>query len=150
MTTISRTESHVHELLSGYIDSELTQQDRQRVQLHCEKCRECSEQLAELQALRGQIAESTLSEVGQDIWRERTNDVTARTSRGIGWLALIGGVLLAAGLAIYEFVKEMGSMSPLSILIIGGIYGGLLLLFISVLRQRLVERRTDRYKDVEI
>jgi len=150
MTKTSRTESHVHELLSGYIDSELTQQDRQRVQLHCEECRECSEQLEELQALRGQIAKSTLSEISQDVWRETTSDVTARTSRGIGWLALIGGLLLAAGFAIYEFVKELDSMSPLSILIIGGIYGGLLLLFVSVLRQRLVERKTDRYKDVEI
>jgi len=120
------------------------------VQLHCEECRECSEQLEELQALRGQIAKSTLSEISQDVWRETTSDVTARTSRGIGWLALIGGLLLAAGFAIYEFVKELDSMSPLSILIIGGIYGGLLLLFVSVLRQRLVERKTDRYKDVEI
>jgi len=150
MTTNTRTESHVHELLSGYIDSELTQQDRQRVQLHCGECPECSEQLEELLALRGQIAKSPLSEVGQDVWRETTSDLTARTSRGIGWLVFIGALLLAAGFSIYEFIKELGSMSPLAILIIGGIYGGLLLLFISVLRQRLVERRTDRYKDVEI
>ena len=35
-------------------------------------------------------------------------------------------------------------------LIAGAIYGGLGILFISVLRQRLIERKTDKYKDVEI
>jgi hypothetical protein len=30
------------------------------------------------------------------------------------------------------------------------VYGGLLLVFVSVLRQRLIERKTDKYKDVEI
>ena len=137
-------------MLSGYIDGELTQQDKQRVRLHCDNCRECAEELAELQALRGEIASATLSAISQDVWRETTNDVTAKASRKIGWLLFIGGLLLAAGLALYEFVKELDSMSPRAILIIGGIYGGLLLLFFSVLRQRLVERKTDRYKDVEI
>jgi len=31
---------HVGELLSGYIDGELTQQQRQRVDVHCHKCDE--------------------------------------------------------------------------------------------------------------
>jgi hypothetical protein len=35
-------------------------------------------------------------------------------------------------------------------LVIGAMYGGLALLFFSVLRQRLIERKTDKYKDVEI
>jgi len=35
-------------------------------------------------------------------------------------------------------------------LIMIGVYGGLATLFFSVLRQRLIERKTDKYKDVEI
>jgi len=34
--------------------------------------------------------------------------------------------------------------------ILFAIYGGLAVLFYSVLRQRLIERKTDKYKDVEI
>jgi hypothetical protein len=33
---------------------------------------------------------------------------------------------------------------------VAAIYGGLAALLISVLRQRLIERKTDKYKDVEI
>ena len=77
------------------------------------------------------------------------NDVTVKTSRGIGWLLFIGGVLIAAGIGLVAFVAEP-SISTSEKLLIGAIYGGLALLFISVLRQRLIERKTDRYKDVEI
>jgi hypothetical protein len=150
MTTTPTTDFHVGELLSGYIDGELTQQDRQRVQLHCEQCRSCSAQLDELRTLRTEIGRSTLSNVSQDVWRETTTDTATNASRGIGWLLLIGGALVAASLALYEFITEIGSMSTSTILILGGIYGGLLLLFVSVLRQRLLERKTDKYEDVEI
>ncbi len=78
------------------------------------------------------------------------DDVTVKASRGIGWLLFIGGLMIAAGVAIYEFVL-IASALPLSVkLIVVGIYGGLFLVFLSVLRQRLIERKTDRYKDVEI
>jgi hypothetical protein len=150
MTTNPRTDLHVGELLSGYIDGELTQQDRQRVRLHCAKCSSCSAQLEELRTLRGEIGNSMLSEVSEEVWRETSADKAVNASRGIGWLPFIGGVLIAAGLALCEFITEFESMPTSTKLILGGIYGGLLLLFISVLRQRLIEQKTDKYKDVEI
>jgi anti-sigma factor RsiW len=45
-------DQHLGELLSGFVDGELTQQERQRVRLHCEECDECRENLANLRALR--------------------------------------------------------------------------------------------------
>jgi hypothetical protein len=150
MTNHSLTDPHVDELLSGYIDGELTQQDRQRVRLHCESCDECRRQLADLESLREAVGRTRLSDISKDVWREDTNDPTASTSRSTGWLLFIGGLLIAVGIGIYEFIKELDSI-PLSVLlIIGGVYGGLLLLFISVLRQRLIERKSDKYEDVEI
>ena len=77
------------------------------------------------------------------------DDITARTVRGIGWLLFIGGILIAAGIGIVGFIF-VSSLGLLEKLVIGAIYGGLALLFISVLRQRLIERKTDKYKDVEI
>jgi len=141
---------HVGELLSGYIDGELTQQQRQRVWLHCETCAECGTSLKELQALRDKVASAGISNLGEDQWREKMDDLTVRASRGIGWLLFIGGSLIAIGIVIVEFIQNADSLSLTEILVIGGIYGGLLLLFISVLRQRLIERKSDKYKDVEI
>jgi len=142
-------DEHGGELLSGYIDGELTQQDRQRVEVHCDACPRCSNERDELTALRSDIRNSKLSAIGEDTWRENMDDVAVKTSRGIGWLLFIGGVLIAAGIGLVAFVTEP-TISAMEKLLIGAVYGGLGLLFISVLRQRLVERKTDKYKDVGI
>ena len=146
---MTHIDDHVGELLSGYIDGELTQQERQRVQLHCEQCTSCRDELEQIRSMRERVGSSRLSEIGEDRWRETMEDTTVKATRGIGWLIFIGGILLAVGIGVIEVISST-SMSLTEKLIIGGVYGGLLLLFVSVLRQRLIERKTDRYKDVEI
>ncbi|MEM7282000.1 MAG: hypothetical protein AAF438_10275 [Pseudomonadota bacterium] len=140
----------VGERLSGYIDGELTQQERQFVEVRCQSCVECRDTLNELRALRQKIGKAKLSDVGEDVWRETMDDTAVNATRGLGWMFLIGGVLLAIGFALFQFITGEHSLSIIEVFVVGGVYGGLLLLFISVLRQRLIERKTDKYKDVEI
>jgi hypothetical protein len=140
---------HVGALISGYLDGELTQQQRQRVDVHLAGCADCTDRLAELSVLRERVAGARLSRVGGDAWREHMNDMTVKVSRGIGWLLFLGGLLLIAGFGIYQFVIDT-SMELLFKLMVSAVYLGLGALFVSVLRQRLVERKTDKYKDVEI
>jgi hypothetical protein len=142
-------DEHVGELLSGYLDGEVTQQQRQRVEIHCDACTECKINLEELQVLQESIGKARLSELNQDVWRERMDNATVRTTRGIGWLLILGGVLAAMGIGVYEFVID-SSLGLVEKLVVGAIYGGFVVLFFSVLRQRLIERKTDKYKDVEI
>ncbi len=76
-------------------------------------------------------------------------DSTTDLARGLGWLLLLGGALVLGGFAIYSLVIDREA--PLYIKLgVGGIYGGLALLLLSVLRQRLTARKTDKYKDVQI
>ena len=142
-------DAHVGAMLSGYIDGELTQQERQRVEVHCDACSTCSQERDELMALRSDMGKLKLSTIGEDHWRENMNDVTVKTTRGIGWLLFGGGILAVAGFGLFAFIFS-DHISTTEKLIAGAIYGGLAILFISVLRQRLIERKTDKYKDVEI
>lgn len=142
-------DQHVGELLTGFVDGELTQQQRQRVDLHCQQCEQCRENLASLLELRERIGEAHLSEVGEDKWRETMKDQTVQTSRGIGWILFIAGLLVIGAIALFDFISDSG-MSILMKLTVAAIYGGLAVLLFSVLRQRLIERKTDKYKDVEI
>ena len=77
------------------------------------------------------------------------NDPTVQLSRGIGWLLFIAGVLGISGLAIYEFVIDTSMPTHIKV-ITGLIWIGLGALLVSVLWQRVIERKTDKYKDVEI
>lgn len=142
-------DDHVGERLSGYIDGELTPQERQRVEIHIDSCERCREELADLRNLRQQVGRSDLSPYGEDEWRESMADPTVQTTRGIGWLLLIGGLLAIAGIGVYEFLTDPELELHMKV-IIGAIYGGGTVLFLSVLRQRILERKSDKYKDVEI
>ncbi|MCF6225562.1 MAG: hypothetical protein L3J22_04565 [Xanthomonadales bacterium] len=142
-------DQHVGELLSGLLDGELTQQQRQLVKLHCEICIECRENLENLRELRQRISDSRLSELGEDLWRENMNDKKVTTPRSIGWLMLIGGLLAIAGIFLIAFIFSGEIHIGMKVIIIA-IYGGLATLLYSVLRQRLIEQKTDKYKDVEI
>lgn len=142
-------EDHVGELLSGYIDGELTQQQQQRVRLHCEACRDCAEELEQLEELRREVGKSRLSPLGEDIWREHMKEPTVEITRGLGWILFIAGILGISGIAVYEFVIDT-SMATHFKVITGLVWLGMGALLVSVLRQRLIERKSDKYKDVEI
>ena len=77
------------------------------------------------------------------------DDSVARALRGIGWLLLIGGGAAAGGYGIFVFLlSDMDA--PVLKWGLAAFYLGWIVLFLAVLRQRLIARKTDRYKDVEI
>ena len=142
-------DKYLDEWLSGYIDGELTQQQRQRVEIHCSQNERAQALLEELQALRSDVGNATLSQYGEDKWREQMDDTGVQVSRGIGWLLLIIGALGIGGIVVFSFLTDP-SIGVFMKLVIGGFYGGLAVLLGSVIRQRLIERKTDKYEDVEI
>ena len=143
------TEDHVGALLSGFIDGELTQQQAQRVRLHCDSCPDCAGQLEQLESLRREVGKSRLSPLSEDIWREHMKEPTVEVTRGIGWILFILGVLGVSSIAVYEFVIDSGIETHIKV-ITSLVWLGLGALLVSVLRQRLIERKSDKYKDVEI
>jgi len=150
MTDRSYTaESHVEALLSGYLDGELTQQVRQQIRLHLDGCDECRATLQDLEALRRRMGQARLSLAGKDQWREKMSDTTGRAIQGTGWVLLLGALLIIFGIGAFTFLTDPGAALFWKLLV-SALYLGLGALFVSVLRQRLMERKSDKYKDVEI
>lgn len=140
---------HVGELISGYIDGELTQQVSQRVELHTQTCSECRSALEDLRGLQQRVGAAQLESMDQTFWREKVNDVPAQTALSLGWFFLIGGLLLATGYGVVQFITDP-DIASIEKVAGAAIYLGLAGLFFAVLRQRLHERKTDKYNDVEI
>jgi hypothetical protein len=92
---------------------------------------------------------SRQSTINEDRWRQVMNESEGGIMRGLGWILFIAGVLGISGIAIYEFIIDTSMATPVKILA-GLVWIGLGVLLVSVLRQRLIERKTDKYKDVEI
>jgi anti-sigma factor (TIGR02949 family) len=141
--------NQIADMISGYLDGELTQGDRQRVEVHLDSCSGCRRTCDDMQRVRRAVGDLSFEEMPPEEWSKMMNDLTVRTSRGAGWLLYVIGLALVVGYAAYEFSVD----EEIPALIKTGIAAaviGLMLLFISVLRQRLIARKTDKYEDVEI
>ncbi|MDE0660799.1 MAG: hypothetical protein F4029_05310 [Gammaproteobacteria bacterium] len=141
----------VDELLSGYLDGELTQKDRQRVDRHIEGCSKCTARLRELESISTSVGKlrADMNQEDREQWRKVMDNALERTASGIGWVLVVGAVFVLVGYAGYEFLLA-DVEPPLVKWAVGALYLGLAVLLLSVLRQRLKARKTDRYKDVEI
>jgi hypothetical protein len=95
------------------------------------------------------MGQSGLNPLQADQRRENMEDTGVKLSRGIGWMLLIGAAVIIGGIAVFSFLTDPGIEGFWKILI-SAFYLGLIGLFVSVLRQRLIERKTDKYKDVDI
>ena len=76
------------------------------------------------------------------------DDRTTRMGSRLGWLFLGAGVLLLYGYGIYDFMTDTSETIWVR-LALAGIGLGFLILFLHVLRQRLIARKTDRYRDIQ-
>lgn len=134
-------------LLSGYVDGELTQADGQSVRLHLEDCSVCRSLLEELQEIRQVTTTTPFPAPRDEEWRESPRTRASGTLRRLGWFLVIVWMLAAGGLAIESFATSTESgLEKLLVLIL---IGGPLLLFMSVLLDRLKALKTDRYRGVE-
>ena len=66
-----------------------------------------------------------------------------------GWLLLVGGVATAIGMGAYALLFD-AETSWLAKAVFFAIYGGLTLLLLAVLWQRIVERKSDKYTNVKL
>ncbi|MCH8493515.1 MAG: zf-HC2 domain-containing protein [Idiomarina sp.] len=155
MNNLNPCES-VQEKLSAYLDNELTQQEQQRMHVHIKNCPECTALLSELTALQSDVKGTLLEGIESMDSRSLQaimQDKPARWLSAFGWGLLIIGALLLGGFFVWQFTTELLADNSVPWWVrfgILGFYCGLFLLFLGVLRQRLVARKTDKYKKVNI
>ena len=140
----------INELLSGYIDNELVQSDHQLVEIHLRSCEQCQREYNDMKKLRDAVANSSVEmEFSEKQLEMIMNDLPAKATHGIGWILVLTGFMTLIGFAIWQFA--VSDDPPWYIkAAVSAVAFGFLSLFISVLRQRLVALKTDRYQDVQI
>ena len=141
-------DQEIEVLLSGYLDGELTQQQRQKVRVYLERDERYREILAELQRVKAETENLEYEEPNSGDWRGIEKGLfLENTTRGLGWVVLVVWSIVVTAYGLWEVVTAPGE--PLiSKLLVFGAFLGIGLLFFSVLSQRVRESRTDKYKGV--
>ncbi len=135
------------QLLSGYLDGELTQAEEQRVRIHLEDCQVCRDLFEQLKTMREASMSTPFATPDDKQWDERPRSGASGFFRGTGWLLIVAYFVGIMGFAVWAFLTEPGNFWE-KILVFGGVLG-IVLLFLSVLLDRFRSYKTDRYRRVE-
>lgn len=135
------------ELLSGRLDGELTQQEDQRVRLHLEDCAACRRTYEELLELREASMTTPFSTPPDSQWDERPRSPGSGLLRGAGWALLIVWLVALAAFGLWQWLTHPATLWERFLVFAGA--SGVVLLFLSVLLDRLRDAKTDRYREVE-
>jgi predicted anti-sigma-YlaC factor YlaD len=139
------------DLMMGYLDNELDDQQKTTFRNHLSGCPSCREELAEFQKLKSITDNVTLLEPEDRIWQQYWSGIYNRLERGIGWILFgVSAILLLiyAGFKMIEGLVTDPSLGLGLKLGLLALIAGLAILFVSAIRERLFFWSKDRYKDV--
>ena len=139
---------NIEEKLSAYLDGELTQQESQKVEVLLRRSAESREKFEQMRRLREQIKELDFPQPTESEWRNVMSGVTFNATRGLGWLLWIGAAVVLIGYGLYEFADDP-SVALLERIGVFVMLAGVVLVFLTVLIERIAARKHDKYKDVE-
>jgi len=139
------------DLMMGYLDNELSDEQKRQFEEHLTGCSECKDELEEFRKLKAITDEVTLVEPEDRIWQDYWDGIYNRIERSVGWIVFsVAAILLiiyGGFKAIEEMIKDPDIETILKVGLLALIVG-LAILFVSVLRERLYFRQRDRYKNV--
>jgi predicted anti-sigma-YlaC factor YlaD len=140
-------------LLSGYVDGELAADERRRLEEHLETCAACRRELEGLKALKEDLAMLKFKEPSDAELERYWAGVYNRLERGIGWILLSLGAILLLSYGALQFIEGLIRDPGVALVVKIGtcaLVVGLVVLFVSLLRERLTVRKVDRYsKEVD-
>jgi hypothetical protein len=130
------------------LDGELGPAQRIEYQTHVRGCDVCRRELESLGRVVRLTGDLRLRVSDDEFWKGYWESVYRRSERGLGFLLLIGG---AVGLLLYVIYRAVRSPEFFSYegISVGVILLGLVVIFVSVVRERYHEHKDDPYREVE-
>ena len=140
-------------MITGYLDGELSSDQAQRLQSHLSTCQDCTRELANLRDLKENLAMIKFKEPTDAELERYWKSVYNRLERGLAWILFSAGaiiVLCYGGFKLIEQVIKDPNIALLFKIGLTALVFGAVILFVSLLRERLTVRKVDKYsKEIE-
>jgi predicted anti-sigma-YlaC factor YlaD len=139
------------DLMMGYLDNELSDEQKRQFEEHLAGCSECKDELAEFKKLKAITDEVTLVEPEDKIWQDYWDGIYNRIERSVGWIVFSVAAILLTIYGGFKLIEELIRDETIGMLLKIGLLVlivGLAILFVSVLRERLYFWQRDRYRNV--
>ncbi|HDZ21361.1 hypothetical protein LCGC14_0431980 [marine sediment metagenome] len=138
----------IQPLITGYLDGELSADQQTELDAHLAQCEQCRRDLEELRQLKDNLAGMSFREPGDEELDRYWQGVYNRLERGTGWVLLSIGAICLLSFGAFMLVERVVRDPDVAWIVKIGVTAliiGAVVLFVSLLRERLAVRKTDRY-----
>jgi predicted anti-sigma-YlaC factor YlaD len=131
-----------------YLDGEMSAGERNAFEEHLASCEDCGKAIRELGSVERLTGMMKIRDPQDDFWEAYWKKLFRRFERKTGWLLMIAGAALIVLYALWKGITDFGEITFVKVITIA-VAAGFVILLISVIRERVHQYRTDRYKDIE-
>ena len=135
-------------MMMGYLDGELQPEQRVRFENHVAACGDCALELAEFRKVKEELAMMNFQEPSDAELERYWHSIYNRLERGLGWILFSLGAIVLLCYGGFKLVEEMVKDPNVALLVKAGVLAlvfGVVILFVSLLRERLTVWKVDRY-----
>ncbi len=139
-------------MLAGYIDGELTAEEKADFEKYLTRDPEIRKELQTFQKLKEVTKAMKYADIPEAVWDGYWQDLYRRMERGLGWIFLSLGIIALAVLGIFHLCRDFLFDAEIPIILrLATVLTalGTIILLVSVIRERLFAWRRDRYREVQ-
>lgn len=139
-------------LVMGALDGELTVEEQEELQRLLDADPTLQAEWNRLVRVKEVTKTMTLPALPDEVWEDYWSSVYSRIERGIGWILTSVGAIVLLGYVAWTVVQELLADVTVPLFVRAALLTvaiGLVVLFVSVVREKLFIRRKDPYKDVK-
>lgn len=131
-----------------FLDREMTVEEQRVYEEHVGTCEVCASELEDLGRIVKLTDELRLRPPDGEFWDSYWLGLYRRTERGTGFLLMMIGIAAVLAFAVWKAVTSPEFLTFKG-LAIAAVVLGLVVVFLSVVRERYHESKNDPYKEVE-
>lgn len=142
----------VRKLLAGYVDGELTDEERTVVEQALLVDEELRNELEEFKQLKEVTGMAQYADLPDEVWESYWESLYKKLELGFGWIFFSLGAIIILCFGAYTVFSELFAdpTAPLWLKIgLPTMAAGVIILFVSFTRQRLFAYKRDRYGKVK-
>lgn len=140
------------QLLAGYVDNELTTAEKAEFERELSANPELQKELKEFNRLKLVTSQMKYADLPDEVWEAYWQSVYRKIERGAGWILASVGAIILLVFGVYAAFSKLyvDPASPLWLkigLTLGSI--GVIILLVSLVRERFFAYKRERYTEVE-
>lgn len=142
---------NIHEMLAGYVDGELSEEERHTFEQELDRNPELQAELKEFMKLKEVTGLVKYADLPEEVWESYWQSLYRKVERGAGWIFYSIGAIVLVCYGLFELFSNLFINPEVPILVKIAVLAfvlGSAVLLVSLIREQIFAYRRDRYKEV--